>query len=33
MEIKKHFIDIKKTILEKQAYWEIIDPHPHAVDV
>lgn len=33
VEVKQYFSDLKKEILDRQAYWEDIDPRPHAVGV
>lgn len=33
VEVKDYFDNLKKTILDRQSYWEEIDPRPHAVGV
>ncbi len=33
VEVKEYFVDLKKVVLERQSYWEEIDPRPHAVGV
>lgn len=32
-EVKQYFHDFKKEIMERQTYWEEIDPRPHAAGV
>ncbi|WP_225744831.1 hypothetical protein [Marinilactibacillus sp. Marseille-P9653] len=32
-KVRHYFEDHKKELLEKQAYWEKLDPRPHAVGV
>lgn len=33
VEVKEYFEDLKKVVLDRQSYWEEIDPRPHAVGV
>lgn len=33
VEVKDYFDNLKKTILDRQSYWEEVDPRPHAVGV
>lgn len=33
VEVKDYFDNLKKVILDRQSYWEELDPRPHAVGV
>lgn len=33
VEVKEYFEGLKKVVLDRQSYWEEIDPRPHAVGV
>ena len=33
VEVKDYFEDLKKVVLDRQSYWEEIDPRPQAVGV
>ncbi|WP_080147243.1 hypothetical protein [Marinilactibacillus piezotolerans] len=32
-EVKQYFEELKEQMLKQQAYWEQVDPYPHAVGV